>query len=413
MEIFNGVLYASLAASILIAVVFTIKRLLGNKLSANWHYVIWFLLILKLLVPLGPGSQLSVYNYIAFPNTIINQNHSIDPSSPDQVISLPHNRPLEQVTSPPSEQVTSPVVIPADKSKVTPQPVPAQEPVTAGVDWRLIIAIVWLCGVIVFAVIHVGSCMRFRRKLNDAQPVENLATLKVYNHCLTLLNIKGSRMRLVETDIIHSPALYGMFRPAILLPQNSEDRYLPEQLRYVLLHELAHYKRKDIIVQGLCIVLQTIHWFNPLIWYAFYKMRLDAEIACDEQVLKNIEPEERKNYGNLMINLLAGNLKPITFANATALLGKNLHIKERIKHIASFRKNSRAWSAVGLILVLLLGGVFLTHAQENLPQPDRNFLGEKISLLANHSEVTMVEVQQDGIVKQITEQEDIEKIIQW
>ena len=80
------------------------------------------------------------------------------------------------------------------------------------------------------------------------------------------------------------PMVWGFLRPVILLPVDA-DHWQTERLRAVLLHELAHIRRWDWTMQMVAQVACAIHWFNPLVWFAAHQMRIEAEQACDDQVL--------------------------------------------------------------------------------------------------------------------------------
>jgi bla regulator protein blaR1 len=77
-----------------------------------------------------------------------------------------------------------------------------------------------------------------------------------------------------------------------------------DNLRYIMLHELAHLKRKDIVINWVTLLLQVIHWVNPLIWLAFYKMCVDRELACDEAILMSLDKGEEKKYGNTILDMV-------------------------------------------------------------------------------------------------------------
>lgn len=95
-----------------------------------------------------------------------------------------------------------------------------------------------------------------------------------------------------------------MRRPRLLIPYGIINKLSEEEKRYVFLHELAHLKRKDNLINWIMVLVQALHWFNPIVWYAFYKMREDCEVACDADVLSLLNPAEHKKYGETIINLI-------------------------------------------------------------------------------------------------------------
>src|SRR4029077_14707038 len=90
----------------------------------------------------------------------------------------------------------------------------------------------------------------------------------------------------------------------LLLPLSVLRDFDRRELRLIFLHELAHLRRNDVLTNWLVAILQIIHWFNPLLWLAFARLRADRELACDELVLSVTQQQERRVYGQTMIKLL-------------------------------------------------------------------------------------------------------------
>ena len=158
---------------------------------------------------------------------------------------------------------------------------------------------------------------------------------------------------------LKSPIIVGLLKPCIYLPIHLISDYNETDMRYMLLHELQHYKHKDAIASYLMNLAAVIYWFNPLVWYALKEMRSDREVACDASVLKMLDEEAYEDYGNTLINFAEKvSLTPFPFA---AGLGGNMkQIKRRIINIAAyekptFRKKLKSVTAFMLTAVLLLG----------------------------------------------------------
>jgi bla regulator protein BlaR1 len=110
--------------------------------------------------------------------------------------------------------------------------------------------------------------------------------LAILDECRERLGLRlGRPLTLMEVPELESPALFGCFRLKLLLPQDLLARFSPTELRHVFLHELAHVRRGDAAMNWLTTILQTLHWFNPVLWFAFHRMRADREVACDALVL--------------------------------------------------------------------------------------------------------------------------------
>jgi len=167
---------------------------------------------------------------------------------------------------------------------------------------------------------------------------------------------------LLETAAVGSPALFGFLRPRLLLPVGLMRSFSPEELRYVFLHELSHIKRRDILTGWLMTALQILHWFNPLVWLAFYRMRVDRELACDALALSYAKEEENQGYGRTIIKLLEGFGCSAWGPSLAGTVENRRQMKERIRMIAQFHGSNRGF-AVAALLFIGLGLVTLTDAQ--------------------------------------------------
>ena len=169
-------------------------------------------------------------------------------------------------------------------------------------------------------------------------------------------------IQVYTTPSITSPLLYGMVSPKILLPEKLTNTLSHSEIKHVFLHELAHYKRNDIQIAWMTTLLQIVHWFNPLIWFAFYKMRLDREKACDEMSLSKLEGEKPQIYGRTIISLLEnvnpGFRTPVT----VGIVDTNFGLQGRLKMIKNYTKKSYWWTLFAILLITSIGTMALTDA---------------------------------------------------
>jgi tetratricopeptide (TPR) repeat protein len=126
---------------------------------------------------------------------------------------------------------------------------------------------------------------------------------------------------------------------------------------------LGHLKRHDIAISWLTTLLQTIHWFNPLVWYAFYQMRVDQESACDAYVLSRIKTDQSTGYANTIMGLLEGFCQNRQLPALVGILENKTQIKRRLIMIAQNKKSSKRMSIMACSLLFALGFFFFTGAQ--------------------------------------------------
>jgi hypothetical protein len=178
---------------------------------------------------------------------------------------------------------------------------------------------------------------------------------------------------LVETDAVDSPALFGLLRPKLLLPTGLIRRLNESELRHVFLHELAHLRRHDVLLNWLAALLQILHWFNPMIWFGFARMRADREFACDALALTRSAGIDRAAYGTTILKLVSDLTPARPVAGLVGISEGKAHLKRRLRNIASHRKPTY-WSTVfGTLILPLLAAVSLTNARGNRDAGEPNY----------------------------------------
>ncbi|MGH8247756.1 MAG: Kelch repeat-containing protein, partial [Gammaproteobacteria bacterium] len=165
----------------------------------------------------------------------------------------------------------------------------------------------------------------------------------------------------IESARIQSPMLHGFLRPRLLLPEGLMARLSPGQLRHVFLHELAHVRRCDILVNWLATWLQILHWFNPLVWLAFWCMRNERELTADRLALSSAKGNERLEYGETLLMLVQLFRARRYLPSLAGILEVKGQIESRIAEIANFQNASRR-PVLAFALLTSLGIATLTDA---------------------------------------------------
>ncbi|MCL5096956.1 MAG: M56 family metallopeptidase [Candidatus Omnitrophica bacterium] len=206
--------------------------------------------------------------------------------------------------------------------------------------------------------------------------------LAVLAECQKQLGVRR-RLSVVATPAVDSPALFGLIRLKLLVPTEMLEAFSPGDWRYVLMHELAHIRRRDVVVNWLMAGMQALHWFNPIIAFAFSRMRADRELACDATVLTFTREEEVEPYGRTIIKLLERFARsPARSSALVGILENKKQMKRRITMIAQFKRNKR-WPVLAVLLMGLLCAFAMTDAQtgpnptasEPIPEPPLDVVG--------------------------------------
>ena len=333
-------------AALVASAVLLVQAILGKRLGSGWRYGLWSLVAIRLLLPAAPASKTSVYNVVS-PATVY---------APMPVrTALGFQGDVEPA---PAASAATPLPVLSAPPAVTPKPtIPAPR-----FDWKASLTLAWLAGAAWFLA---RLCIATRRLTNSIRrngraPSANL-TLILREAAATL------RMRepaVIETAAVDVPAVTGLLRPVVAIPVDLEDRFTRDEIRFLFLHELAHIRRGDLWTNLLARVLNALHWFNPLLWYASRRMRHDRESACDARVLGTQEPKSRDAYGHTLIKVLEGMQTAPRHAAAVGILEGNGQFRERLLRIAGYVKPSRFAMAGGLLLAATLAATLLTRAED-------------------------------------------------
>jgi beta-lactamase regulating signal transducer with metallopeptidase domain len=371
-------LKSSAQASVLVLVVLAVQWLCGRRLPARWRHALWWLVVIRLALPLAPASGLSLFNWASWrPAAPVRQPQgpAFRETIPPAVSEAPAVPRLEFTAA---DLSGSRVAEPAESAPgvrgpgagepvleiaVLEHPSPAHP--AAGPGWPTWLGWLWAAGVVVLAGRLGYIVIRLRRALAEAGPLADGEALRVLEESRALLGVRRS-LPVLETPAVSSPALCGLWRPRLLLPPGLVGKFTPAELRLVFLHELAHLQRRDIAVNWLTTLLQLVHWFNPLVWLAFQRMRADSELACDAVVLSVTEAGAQRAYGQTIIKLLEGVARPAVTPGLVGILEDPNQMQVRIRRIARFRPTRRRVGFTGLTAVVL-GWVCLTDAPAPKP----------------------------------------------
>ena len=319
----------------IIGILLTAKRIFKNNLSSRMQYNLWFLLLGLLVVPFIP------FRLIGFPQ-ILSWLGSLR-SSPSSNTGTAMG---ETIGSAPTGNINW-------MNDFT-LSVNSEAPSIAG----YILLGIWIVGILAMISLVIKSSLHLRNLEKSALPLQNKEVRRLYHHCLEEMGIHRD-IPVYSTAFLKSPIIVGLLKPCIYLPIHLISDYNESDMRYMLLHELQHYKHKDAVASYLMNLAGVVYWFNPLVWYALKEMRNDREVACDTSVLKMLEEDAYEDYGNTLINFAEKvSLTPFPFA---AGLGGNMdQMKRRIINIASyekptFMKRIKGMTAFMLTAVLLLG----------------------------------------------------------
>ena len=319
-----------ISSTVLILALTALRFFLRGKLNPRLQYTLWLLAALRLLLPVSlVRSPVSVMNAVP------------DVPAAVQRLTAPENR-----RAPQTDNTQSPV---QTASETETAPTEAQMQLTGST----ILKLVWLTGAAAMAMAVLAQNLLFLRRLKRIRRP---------------FACPESPVPVWVASGLPSPCLAGLFRPEIYLtPEAAQD---PETRQFVLRHELAHYHARDQLWSLLRLICQCLYWFDPFVWLAAALSRRDCELACDERVLKDLDPGSRVSYGRALLGLVAPKRArgQLLSCATTMQLGRK-SLRERITLIAKKPKMAAYTLVFVLVLSLVLTACTFTGAPVQ-PEPE-------------------------------------------
>lgn len=319
----------------IIGILLIAKWVFRNNLSSRMQYNLWLLLLGLLAVPFMPFRLVSFPQIFSWLSSVQNSTTSHADVGTNNVM----NTDLSGTTNWMNDFALS---VNHDTSSVT----------------GYILLSIWIVGMLVMMILVIKSSLRLRTIKRSALPLQNPKVRRLYNRCLNEMKIIRN-IPVYSTAFLKSPIIVRFLKPCIYLPIHLISDYHESDMRYMLLHELQHYRHKDAIANYLMNFAGVLYWFNPFVWFALREMRNDREVACDTSVLKMLEEDDYEDYGNTLINFIEKvSFSPFPFA--ANLSGNMKQMKRRIINIASYEKPTfckklKGMTAFILTTVLIMG----------------------------------------------------------
>lgn len=365
---------ASLKTIPLIAFVLMMQRIFRKQLSATARHLLWLSVLISLSIPFGWNINL---NQFSVTGSAINH---VDSAQNTASISNPK---LTLATEPASSATHTTNVDPALSNSVLSDSTLSDSALSDSAlsnttslgdkmwavltqHYSMIFTIFWLCGATVFLGITVVQAMHFHRIKNKALAASP-NTLALFDSCKLEFGI-NKPVQLLCTQEIQSPITLGWLKPAVILPKNIEQQLTPTTLKHVLLHELGHIKRQDIFFNWLACLINIVHWFNPVVWLACKRMRMDMEMACDELVLSHLDKVQHKSYGATLIEISEIPRVSPKALTTLGILENHTELKERLHMIKEF-------TTMNIKNTLLFGLILTATAVTSFAQPNTTASG--------------------------------------
>lgn len=357
--LFDKLLKVTLEGSFLVLIILLVRKLMKKRMKKSFIYYIWLVLIIKMLLPFGMESSISIYNLIPdrlnIENLEINTSENISKNNfienNKENINLEDKDTINNL----GEISNNSEVLLDGKSNISNESYNLKT-----INIKNILVVLWTLIVILLTLKNIISYIIFKNSIIKEKEIDNFKLDNYLEEGKALLNVKKN-IKIKTSNKVKIPILIGALKPYIVIPHNLISTLDDKEIKYIILHELSHYKRKDILIVWLSKIVEITQFFNPLIIFGLKTMKEDCEEACDEYVLSNLEKNENKAYGNTIIKVIENITINNSIIGTTAMASNKKNIKDRIKNIAESRNFGFKGLLLGIIVVIVLGTIGLTN----------------------------------------------------
>lgn len=328
-QIFSQILQMSFQMSIVILCVLLVRMLFreGN-IPERFVCILWLLPMIRMICPISVTSKVSIVPQMNTENVIPQTIQSTAQNVSQNTTVLGNDATLQET----SEIIFANVA-------------------GNNMDWKSvssmqILVIIWIVGIVLLLCYSLVSIIRLKKNLQESIIVKDFS----------------GKNKIYESDKIKTPFVYGFFSPKIYLPSSIwESNY-----EYVIAHEEAHISRKDHWMKYICFAITVIHWFNPLAWLMFICLGKDIEMACDEQVVKQIGIENRADYAQTLLALATDERKrfgiPLAFGEGET--------KGRIVHILKYENTKKILVILAVLIIGIVAVMTLTDPEKQVNEAE-------------------------------------------
>ena len=347
----DALVQVALYSAAITAGILLFRFIFKNRISSKLQYLMWWLLILRLLMPVTPDIGL----HFNLQDMLLKQAHQAELPAPAPVLDV---APASVPSTQPSYESVAPEVQPNTDVAPSQHVNPAKS-----TDWYSIVFVVWLLGAIGFLGWLIFVKLRYYESLQHLMAGGPREVYELYDMCCKELGVKPLPLWIVNKSMSPGIAFFG--EPVLLVPLSlcgDESR-----LRFALLHELTHKKRGDHYMTLLLNILRAVYWFDPVVHLAFSELRSDMESACDSDVLAYIGHEQKRGYLTVILDMFSYDTEPIL--GMSQIRSKRM-AKRRMKGAFMKSRTSPAFRAITLCIALIMSLCCFTTACQSAPEKD-------------------------------------------
>lgn len=312
-NMFFSIMEITVSMSFIISILLLLSKVFDKKYTSTFKYLMWLIISLRLIIPFNVATPSPIVS-VPLSQTNLQKPILNTASVPPNVFA---ERSIENITN--TYAFTGSIIISA-----------------------------WLLGAVIFLIFNIVSYFIYKKNLDRwRSPVISDGIKDILSDICNELNI-DSKIKIFKCHNIKSPMLIGFIKPMIVLPIKDFDAM---ELRFILQHELIHYKRHDIWYKLLLTIANELHWFNPIIYIMVKRANYDLEASCDEKVLQSSDLKNRKIYAETILKIIIQNSNIYTVFSTNFYGGAN-NMKRRFQNIVNTKKRKTGLMVLSLVMVI-------------------------------------------------------------
>ena len=358
----------SLFSSVLILAVLHIKAVFKNKISLKIISVLWIAVLLRLIMPYAIASPVHLDGIAA----VIGKERYVE----EATVAVPTKTEAEKTENAPARQGEPEIFLVPKEEKMS-ETVSAAQPAKARTSkivsdyiksniWAILFA-AWISGLAAFLVKLTRSLAKFDARTGECGDIISPEVLKIFKETKNRLGIR-KEVKLLSSRYVSVPVTFGWIRPKILLPSDLEKAISEEKLKLILMHELLHVKRNDLLKNYIWIIAKLVHWFNPLVWKAYREYNDDIELAVDNEIVKFLDKKGVYDYSQSIIEVVRLSKKPCNVPVAVSFCSDRTKLKKRMENMLVQTKKQKTAAVVSVLFAAVMIFICFTTACQPTPE---------------------------------------------
>ena len=358
----------TVTASLMVGIVLLIRKFLSKSMNAVVMLLLWGLVLFRFLLPFTLSSPVSLADLMPEPSPSA-MTSEVAKAQPDTAFRAAEGSAHSAATAfQAAAQQPSEIT---RESSISDTAAATFSDLLKNISLWSALGAAWAAGAVAVLFLFMRKARGFRKKLCVCKAVSDDNILEAIHLHKKELGLR-KKISVLECDFVHAPAVFGYFKPCILIPSKFIGKMNKDSLSAILLHEICHIRRHDILVNYIWLIAKALHWFNPLVWIAYKRFADDVELCRDQEAARKLDTDGAFVYSRSLVEA-ALFLKQTTASVpslATSIVESKSKLKVRVKRLMKPHRKTKSSVVVSALLALLMIVACFTTACQPTPEKE-------------------------------------------